>query len=68
MQLPGYVPALYDSQTLVFPSTLGSRASTAITSWDCPYIYMFGGESANGDINTSVWRGVVNRLEFKPLQ
>lgn len=68
MQLPGYVPALYDSQTLVFPSTLGSRASTAITSWDCPYIYMFGGESTNGDINTSVWRGVVNRLEFKPLQ
>lgn len=68
MQLPAAVPALYDAQTLVFSSELGSRASVAITSWDCPYIYMFGGEHANGVTSNTVWRGVVNRLSFKPLQ
>ena len=68
MQLPKYVPGLYDAQTLVFTSELGSRASEAITSWECPYIYMFGGEFSNGLISNTVWRGVINRLSFKPLQ
>lgn len=39
-----------------------------ITSWECPYIYLFGGHLAGGSLNTSVWRGVINRLSFKPLQ
>lgn len=39
-----------------------------ITSWECPYIYLFGGDLANGSLNISVWRGVINRLSFKPLQ
>lgn len=51
----------------VVPAPL-SRASTPITEWDCPFIYVFGGETATGSLNTTLWRGVINRLEFKPLQ
>ncbi len=39
-----------------------------ITSWDCPYIYLFGGYIESGNVNRNVWRGVINRLTFKPLQ
>ncbi len=56
------------SQAIVVSSLLGSRASVAITSWECPYIYMFGGHASNGDVYNAVWRGVINRLSFKPLQ
>ncbi|MDE5595687.1 MAG: hypothetical protein K2I89_08980 [Muribaculaceae bacterium] len=68
MQLPSDVPVLYGAQTILFSSMLGSRASTAITSWECPYIYIFGGKTSNGQFNKNVWRGVINRLMFKPLQ
>ncbi len=68
MQLPSEIPAMAGAQALVFSSQLGSRASQAITSWECPYIYMFGGEAANGETYNTVWRGVINRLSFKPLQ
>ncbi len=39
-----------------------------ITSWECPYIYLFGGTDESGNLNTRVWRGAINRLTFKPLQ
>lgn len=45
-----------------------SRATTPITQWECPYIYMYGGIDQNGDLSAQVWRGVINRLTFKPLQ
>ena len=44
-----------------------SRASSPVTSWDCPYIYLFGGVSANGGTYNTIWRGVLNRLSFKPI-
>ncbi len=49
-------------------SFLTSRATTPITSWDCPYIYLFGGVDERGATYNTVWRGVVNRLTYKPLQ
>lgn len=50
-----------------------SRADTGagiapITSWLTPYIYLYGGQTSDFKLNTSVWRGVINRLSFKPLQ
>lgn len=45
-----------------------SRASRPITEWECPYIYLFGGKDSNGNTYDTVWRGVINRLTFKPLQ
>jgi hypothetical protein len=36
-------------------------------SWNCPYIYLFGGCNANGTLYNTIWRGVINRMSFKPL-
>ncbi len=47
--------------------TSGSRVSSPIESWDCPYIYIFGGKTADGAMSNTVWRGVINRLSFKPI-
>lgn len=38
-----------------------------VSTWECPYIYLFGGIGADGRLEDSVWRGVINRLTFKPL-
>lgn len=95
MQLPDYIPAMFDSQAVVANSTLtvnkassnweelsssplprwyrlatatGHNGQEPITQWDCPYIYLFGGKSAEGALYNTVWRGVINRLSFKPIQ
>ena len=44
-----------------------SRATTPITEWECPYIYMFGGINSRDELTNNIWRGVINRLTFKPL-
>ena len=36
-------------------------------SWDCPYIYLFGGNEASGRFNYYIWRAVLARLTFAPL-
>jgi hypothetical protein len=46
----------------------GTDGITPITSWQCPYIYIFGGLSADGQLYNTIWRGTINRLTFKPLQ
>lgn len=48
-------------------STTASSQSEPMTSWECPYIYIFGGRSDGGQLYNTVWRGVINRLSFKPL-
>ncbi|MDE6270184.1 MAG: hypothetical protein K2M12_04935 [Muribaculaceae bacterium] len=45
-----------------------SRATTAITEWEAPYIYLFGGYDSAGELNDAVWRGVITRFTFKPIQ
>ena len=47
---------------------VGSRVSTEITSWECPYIYVFGGMDSNNATYNTVWRAVINRFTFKPIQ
>ena len=44
-----------------------SRVSTPVTDWECPYIYLFGGEDADGTLHDSLWRGVIRRFSFRPL-
>lgn len=68
LQMPGSRAPMAYAQAIVVSSILGSRASTAITSWECPYIYVFGGLASNDELYNTVWRGVINRLSFKPLQ
>lgn len=52
----------------VATESIGSRATAPITEWEVPYIYLFGGYNAYGNLYNEVWRGVINRLTFKPLQ
>lgn len=52
----------------VAPYAGASRASKPITEWECPYIYIIGGRTSAGTLSTDMWRGVINRLTFKPLQ
>lgn len=44
-----------------------SRATEAVTEWECPYIYVFGGTTLNGSLHNQIWRGAINRWTFKPL-
>ena len=37
-------------------------------SWQCPYIYLFGGVAQNGYLLNNIWRGVINRLTFTPIE
>lgn len=46
--------------------TNSTRASQAVESWECPYIYLFGGMGEQGLMN-DIWKGVINRLSFKPI-
>jgi hypothetical protein len=48
-------------------ATMSRAPSTAITSWDCPYVYVFGGFGSNGRLLNNIWKGVLNRLTFKPV-
>lgn len=48
-------------------NTFSSRATTEVSEWECPYIYLFGGEDSEGKTYNTVWRGVINRLSFKPI-
>lgn len=36
-------------------------------TWECPYIYLIGGEDAEGLTYNTIWKGVLNRLTFVPL-
>ena len=49
------------------PSHGASRLITPVTEWECPYVYLFGGQDAEGDLFNTVWRGVINRFTFKPI-
>lgn len=73
LQLPPYMPAMYLSQAFVISSKLSGtvirpKISSPIENWDCPYIYLFGGVNATGATSNNVWRGVINRLSFKPVE
>ncbi len=46
----------------------GSRATAPVTSWDCPFIYLFGGYNRDGELYDTLWRATLNRLTFKPIQ
>lgn len=39
---------------------------TEIT-WQCPYIYLIGGNTNAGILSDAIWRGVLARLEFTPI-
>lgn len=38
-----------------------------LIKWDCPYIFLFGGEDNTGILNPQIRSGVLQRLTFEPL-
>lgn len=73
LQLPVYLPFTSGASLIVFDKTLGANpvrpmAVTPVTTWNCPYLYLFGGFNLDGSVNETYWSGVVNHLRVKPLQ
>lgn len=70
MQLTDEMPQLWGQQALVQDRTLypASRAIAPIEEWQCPFIFLFGGNNAAGNLNTSVWQGVLVRYTMVPLE
>lgn len=77
MQLPEYVPATSSASAFVVDQELPakgrglfapSRIVKPITDWKCPYIYVYGGYDASGKLSDNLWRAVINRFTFKPIE
>lgn len=73
LQLPEYIPFTTGASLLVFEKRLdvsgaAPLAVTPITSWECPYLYLFGGYDTTGNLLATYWSGVVNHLKVKPIQ
>ncbi len=68
MQQPLEFPGVYGSRAYIYNETLTSRAIKPITEWDTPYIYLYGGTRPDGTTFPCILKGVINRLQFKPLQ
>lgn len=83
VQLPDNVEAGYMVDALSIGMTLESNLSDRwkktgkrripfeingdILSWNCPYIFLFGGYNDNDILNSDVRSGVLQRLTFAPL-
>ncbi len=72
---PGYMTKFYGAQAFVQNETLTisgashmpRRVKVAVDSWECPYIYLFGGYNDQGALLPYVWRGVYNRMTYYPV-
>ena len=71
---PDGTPDFYGAQAFVSNETMTAnigaaprRVASPIITWDCPYIYLFGGYDEQGQLLPWVWRGVYNRLTHTPV-
>lgn len=46
---------------------IDSSVDNGVISWDCPYIFLYGGCDEQGRLYDTIWRGVINRLSFVPV-
>ncbi len=68
LHLPEEMEAFYGAQAVIYDTTLPvSRYTRPVESWECPYIYLFGGYTGNGALINEIYRGVINRFTFKPI-
>lgn len=73
MQLPAAVGKMAWAQAYVMSSVFKAPVAVPMIAkptetWDCPYIYLFGGTDAAGSLRNAVWRGAINRLTFRPVE
>ena len=72
---PSHMDRFYGAQAFVEYETLtanqGSnvprRVASMTTTWECPYIYLFGGFNNKGYLLPYLWRGVYNRMTNVPV-
>lgn len=68
LHLPATMNAFHSAQAIIFDTVLpSSRYTRPVESWECPYIYLFGGYTGNGSLINEIYRGVINRFTFKPI-
>lgn len=65
-QLP--TPAVPPMLIPMVSREISPLAIKPVDTWDCPYIYIFGGKDLAGNTYNTVWRGTIMRFTFKPLQ
>ena len=63
LQWPAHFTPCRGAQALIYNEDLSRDG----VEWTCPFIYVFGGYAAGGDLLNNVWQGVLNRLYFKPV-
>lgn len=71
---PSFMPKFYGAQAFVQFETMTPGASyvprrvaSLSPTWDCPFIYLFGGFNDQGELLPYVWRGVYNRMTNVPV-
>lgn len=68
-----YMPAFYGAQAFVESMDMTQsngaprRVPSAITTWSCPFIYLFGGFNDQNQLLPNVWRGVYIRMTNYPV-
>ncbi len=72
---PAYMPKFYGAQAMVNSETLTAngpsysprRIQSFDGTWECPFVYLFGGYNDQGALLPNVWRGVYIRLTNYPV-
>ncbi len=77
LQQADYMPSFFGAQAFVqyeqlnasaqAPKRAASTNTKPVTQWECPYIYLVGGYASSGVVLNNVWRGVLNRLTYRPI-
>lgn len=82
MKIPDTMPAFtgadnvvslfrYSSDALAWRKSARKRINASIDgqeiTWECPYIFIFGGRDFSGNLLDAVWRGAINRQRFVPV-
>ena len=70
-----HITPFYGAQAFVVSETLTAnaasnmprRVSSAGATWECPFIYLFGGYNGEGTLLPYVWRGVYIRMTNSPV-
>lgn len=58
---------LSDRWNLSGPKKLPYQVEGDIISWECPYIFLFGGYDSRGNLYPNIRSGLLQRLSFVPL-
>ena len=72
---PSYMPKFYGAQAFVNSETLAAGGASNMPrrvqlidgTWECPFIYLFGGYNEEDALLPYVWRGVYIRLTNFPV-